>query len=371
MADDGNNGRLMSLDALRGLDMLMISGLGTLMLSLCAALGFGSDCWLAVQLRHVPWEGFHIEDLIFPLFLFMAGVTFPFSYAKQRERGMSSARTTVKIVCRALALVFLGWVTQGLFNLKFAHMRIPSVLALIGVSWALAAFLYRGLRWKWRIAVCLGALVGYGALMYFGHAPDHPEADRFTMEGSLICWIDRTLLSGHTYRPLYDPEGPVRYLTGLVTASLGMFAGEFLLSNSFSGGRKAALMAGVGVALGAAGLAFDAMGICPINKALWSPSFVLLAGGWSAVSLALFYWIIDVKMWRGWSFFFRVVGMNAITIYVAMRIIPFGRVSEFFLSGSAGLLPAAWGKVLLDLGRLAVCWLFLYFLYRKKVFLKV
>ena len=368
---DEKKNRLMSLDALRGLDMLMITGLGPFLVTLCAALGFGSESWLPTQLRHVPWEGFRIEDLIFPLFLFMAGVTFPYSYAKQRERGSSTARISGRIVCRAVTLMFLGMVTQGLFKFNFASMRIPSVLALIGVSWALAAFMYMWLGWRARLAVCLCALVGYGALMFFAHAPDYPAADRFSMEGSFICWLDRVIYGGHKYRPLYDPEGLLRYITGMVTASLGMFAGSFIRGSGVSGNRKALAIAGAGVAMLLAGLGLSAAGVCPVVKAMWSPTFILVAGGWSAMLLAAFYWIVDVKMWRRWTFFFRVVGMNSITIYVAARIIPFSSINGFFLSGTAALLPTAWGKVLMSAGYIAVCWLFLYFLYRKNVFLRV
>jgi len=370
MAEE-NNGRLMSLDTLRGLDMLMIMGLGPFLLKLCEALGVANDAWLPTQLVHVPWHGFRIEDMIFPLFLFMAGVSFPFSLAKQRERGMSSVQITLKILRRGAALVFIGLVLQGLLKFDFAHIRIPSVLALIGVSWALAAFLYRWLGWKARACVCLASLVGYGALMYFGHAPDYPDADKFSMEGSVICWIDRVLFHGHTYKPLYDPESLPRYATGLVTASLGMFAGDFIRKPAPSGGVKALCMAAAGVVMCLVALGLDAAGLCPVNKRMWTPSFVLMAGGWSAMLLALFYWIVDVKMWRGWTLFFRVIGMNSITIYVAQRIVQFNSINEFFLGGTARLFPIAWAKVVMAAGYIATCWLFLFVLYRKKVFLRV
>ena len=109
----------------------------------------------------------------------------------------------------------------------------------------------------------------------------------------------------------------------------------------------------------------------PLNKILWSTSFTLVVGGYSMAMFAIFYWVIDVKGFSGWTFFFRVIGMNSITIYLAQKIVPFRSVSEFFLAGAASLLPEAWADVVIRIGYVAVCWLFLLFLYRKNVFLKV
>jgi len=370
--NDVESRRLLSLDALRGLDMLMITGLGPLLISLCVALGFGKDCWLATQLHHVPWEGFQIEDGIFPLFLFIAGVSFPFSYARQCEKGVTTGKTVLRILRRGLTLFFLGWVTQGFFKLQFATMRIPSVLGLIGLSWALAALLYVFCKNLWaRVAVCASLLIGYASLMYFVQAPDFPEAARFSPEGNVICWLDRVLTGGHNYTPHFDPEGLPRIFTGLVTASLGMFAGGIVRRASLTGNRKTLLMVVLGAVLSALGWVMDATGFCPYNKALWSPSFVLLVGGYSFVLFAFFYGVVDVKGFRRWTFFFRVVGMNSITVYVARCFLPFGSIAAFFLGGATALLPAAWQPVATHAGYIAAAWLFLYFLYRKNTFLKV
>ena len=368
--------RLLSLDALRGLDMLMITGLGPLLISLCVALGFGENCWLATQLHHVPWEGFQIEDGIFPLFLFIAGVSFPFSYARQCEKGVTTGRAVARILRRGLTLFFLGLVTQGFFKLQFATLRIPSVLGLIGLSWALAALLYVFCRNLWvRIVVCAAVLLGYASFMFFVQAPDFPEAARFSAEGNVICWLDRVLTAGHNYQPHFDPEGLPRILTGLVTASLGVFAGELVRRPSPSGGRKTVVMIALGAVLSVLGWLMDVTGFCPCNKALWSPSFVLLVGGYSFVLFSLFYWVIDVKGFRRWTFFFRVVGMNSITIYVARCFVPFGSIAKFFLGdskvGVTALLPSSWQAVAVHAGYIAAAWLFLYFLYRKNTFLKV
>lgn len=362
--------RLESLDALRGFDMLFIMGGAGLVTAICAALG-APDCWLAKQMLHVPWHGLAHHDTIFPLFLFIAGVTFPFSFAKQIEKGASTGRVVGHIAYRAAMLFLLGLVYNGLLNFQFAHLRVWSVLARIGFAWAGAAGLYVFLRErvKARVGIAAAILVGYALLARFGGAPDHPGADPFSMEGSFICWVDRVLLPNHIYKPIYDPEGLLGIVPAIVTAMLGMFAGEFIRREDVSGARKTTVLL-----VGAAGLGFAAWGmsfLMPVNKALWSSSFVLAVGCYSAAMLAVFYWIIDVKGWRGWAFFFKVIGMNSITIYMAQRIIGFQNINGFFFGGLRSLLPDSLAKIAVHLGYIAVCWLFLLFLYRKKVFLKV
>ena len=155
----------------------------------------------------------------------------------------------------------------------------------------------------------------------------------------------------------------------VVTAMLGMFTGEFVRRQDLSGGRKASWMIAAAVALLVAGLAFN--GVVPVNKSLWSSTFVCVVAAYSLAMFALFYYLIDVRGWRRWTLFFRVVGLNSITIYLAQRIVGFGRISDFFLGGVASKCPEALAAVVNSAGYVAVCWLFLYFLYRKNVFLKV
>jgi len=134
------NERLMSLDALRGADMLCIMGASSAVVALCALVGM-PDCWLAVQMKHVVWHGFRHHDTIFPLFLFLAGVSWPFSLAGQRARGRSTAAIVKKIVVRMLLLVFLGFATAKFFSFDFANARYGNVLGHIGIGWAVAALI--------------------------------------------------------------------------------------------------------------------------------------------------------------------------------------------------------------------------------------
>ena len=150
---------------------------------------------------------------------------------------------------------------------------------------------------------------------------------------------------------------------------MGVLAGELLSSKSFSGNRKTLLLLAAG--LGALALTFCWKPWCPVNKKIWTSTFVLASAAYAFFTLALFYWIIDVRGWRRWAFFFRVIGMNAITIYLTMRFVQFRAMSNFFFSGVAGLGDGAWAKVVLITGQIALEWLFLWWLYRKDTFLRV
>ena len=361
-------GRLMSLDTLRGFDMLFIMGGGPLMLAICKALGC-PDCAFAQQFLHVPWEGLRFEDTIFPLFLFIAGVSFPFSMAKRLAGGATKASLVWHTVRRGLTLILFGLVFNNLLKLDFAHLRFYGVLQFIGFTWMVAALLYVFLSTKARAVVAVCLLVGSWLLFRFVAAPDFPDAALFSPEGHLGCWFDRTVFGpAHTYQKLFDPEGSAGILPGIVTPMLGMFAGE-LLRSSLSGAKKTLILLGAAAGLVAAGLLM--MLSMPIVKALWSSTFVLVVGGYSAAMLAVFYWIVDVKGWRGWTLFFKVIGMNSITIYMTQRIVNLHGVSSFLFGGTVSLLSPTWQSVGSSAAYILTCWLFLYFLYRKNIFLKV
>jgi len=364
--------RLLSLDALRGFDMIFIMGFASVVVSLCSLFPGGESSWLATQMEHVSWEGLRHHDTIFPLFLFIAGISFPFSYSKQVANGASRGQIYTKIFKRGIVLFLLGMVYNGLFKLELSTVRIYSVLGRIGLAWMFAALLFINFKPKARAIIAVALLVGYWLLLRFIPAPDAPGADPFSLEGNLVGYIDRTLIPNHIYRKgLYDPEGLLSLMPAIVTAMLGMFTGEFVRigDDKVSGGKKSLYMAIAAVVMLALGLLWSL--VFPINKALWSSSFVLVVGAYSLGLFALFFYIIDVKGWKGWTKFFEVVGLNSITIYMAQRIISFGGINNFFLGGLAGLCPEPVGKLILDVGYFMVSWLFLWFLYKKKVFLKV
>ena len=365
------NERLMSLDTLRGFDMFFIMGLSGLIVSICALWPNPVTNAIAEQMSHVDWDGLRHHDTIFPLFLFLAGVSFPFSYAKQQSMGASRKDIYWKIFRRAAVLIFLGMVYNGLFRLNFENLRVASVLARIGLAWMGAALLYINFGVKTRAWIAGAILVVYALVSKFVGAPDVPGADPLSMEGSLVGYVDRLFLPG---RLLYldgrfDPEGLLSAVPAVVTAMLGMFTGELIREQKYSGERKTVMMLIGAVVLGV--VAWLGNYFVPINKMLWSSTFVCAVGSYSLAMMALFYYIVDVKGWQKWTLPFRVVGMNSITIYLAQSIIGFGGIARFFFGGVAGLCSEPWAAVVNGASFVLVCWLFLYFLYRQKIFLKV
>lgn len=367
------NQRLMSLDALRGFDMFFIMGLSGLVVSVCKLFPCGVSDEIANQMSHVSWNGLTHHDTIFPLFLFLAGVSFPYSYASQLAKGASRGRIYMKIFKRAAMLVFLGLIYNGLLKFDFENLRCASVLARIGLAWMGAALLFVNFSVRTRAIICGAILLGYGLLSALVGAPDVIEADPLSREGNLVGYIDRLFLPGRLIYDgnRFDPEGLLSTIPAVVTAMLGMFTGELirLPKERMSGEKKALWMVVGAVALLVVTIIFK--GVLPINKMLWSSTFVCAVGSYSLFMMAIFYYIVDVREWQKWTFVFRVVGMNSITIYLAQRMINFSHTNKFLFSGLAGLFPDNINAVIINMGYIVVCWLFLYFLYRKNTFLKV
>ena len=364
--------------------MLFIMGFSSLVVDVCSLFPGGSEWWLAETMGHAKWHGLTHHDTIFPLFLFIAGVSFPFSYAKQVASGMSKKSIYLKILKRALILIALGIVYNGFFKLDFItndgglafnfdKLRFASVLGRIGLAWSLAAILYINFKPMTRAIIAGATLIGYWLLICYVPAPDVPGADPLTMEGNLIGYIDRLIMPGRLIynNGGFDPEGLLSTVPAIVSAMLGMFTGEFvkISGDKVSGGRKSLYMAGAAAAMLGLGLLWSL--VFPINKMLWSSSFVLVVGSYCLGMFALFYYIIDVKGWQKWTLFFRVIGLNSITIYLAQKIFAFSSVNRYFFQGIVNLVPEAWGNVIFATGYVAFCWLFLYFLYKKNTFLKI
>ncbi len=366
-----NNKRLQSIDALRGFDMLWIMGGSGIIAALYAILGGKSLEWMHLQMEHVPWNGFHFMDLIFPLFLFIAGLSFPFSLDKKREKQESNRQIIGDLVKRTLKLIALGLIYNGFLKLNFAEIRYASVLAHIGLAWFFAGLIYIYSQKLTTLAIwALFMLVGYGTLNLFVLSPEATGSNSFLPENNIVCQFDRWFLPGVLYNGNFDPEGFLSVIPAIATALAGMITGRYLKRNTtHTPNRKVMVCLIAGTLLIVLALLVNTF--IPINKALWSSSFMLLAGGISILLFALFYWIIDVRQWRGWAFFFRVIGMNSITIYMAQTIVNFYGISDYFLGGITSKLSKDFGWLLESAGYVAICWLFLYFLYRKKIFLKV
>ena len=363
----------MSLDALRGFDMFFITGGAVIVSGLCLGLGCDDSCWLVQQMRHVPWAGLAHHDTIFPLFLFLAGVSWPFSHASQVAKGLSSLAIHLKVVRRMLVLAALGMSIGGL--LKFdPPFRVPSVLGQIGLSWGIAAIVFMHVRRPLVRGLVIAALLaGYWAFMAFTGAPDAPAGvDLYSKQWNVVSWLDRTLMPNYIYvKGVYDPESLFCVPAGTALAMLGMTAGSILRLDAWKPSRRAAALLGLSFATLVAGLFFVFVLGMPVVKALWTSSFVLVAAAYSFAMLALFYWIVDVKGWRRWSFYFRVIGMNSIAVYMMMAIGIVGAFSGFLFNGIVGQFADPWKGVAGNVAHQLAAWTLLYVLYRNKAFLRV
>lgn len=361
--------RLYSLDALRGFDMFWIMGASGIVGSLYKATG---ATWLGVieaQLEHPAWHGFHAYDLIFPLFLFMAGVATPFSTGRDMELGKKKGRILIKIIRRGLMLVLLGLIVNNhLKIMPISEVRFGSVLGHIGIAYMFANIIYLYASQKAQFAWFCGILVGYWLLFLFGSAPGFPRGD-MTMEGNIASYLDRMVMPGRLYLKIHDPEGLVSTIPAISTALLGVFAGHLLRNNPMTGKRKASLLTVTGITFIAISLLWNT--IFPINKNLWTSSFMLLTGGLSLILLSLFYYIIDVLGYKRWAFFFKVIGMNSILIYISGIFIDFRYTTIAFFQWLVDLIGEPYNIVVGAMCFVLVKWMFLYFLYKKNVFLRV
>ena len=356
-----SSGRVASIDALRGFDMFWIIGGGTV-------FGALADVWpnpvtlgLRHQLEHAHWEGFHFEDMIYPLFLLLIGTVLPFSLNRRQAQGESLARQYLHFLKRSVVLIVLGSIPGGLLNFT-QWPFLGGVLAHIGLCYLPAAILVRHAGWRTRGAIVGGWLVCYWLACLKIPVPGF-GAGVFTREGSLPSWIDQHFISGNLWN-----EGPASIPSGVMIIPCGSLAGEWLRSGR-SGNQKAGGLAVAGLAAVVLGLVWS-LSFPMIKRVVWSSSYVSFACGCSLLLLALFYWVIDVKGFRRWTFFFTVIGMNAITIYFLQTIVNFKDIARLFVSGIE-LHAGTFAPLVLPLGVLALKWWLLWFLYQRKAFFKL
>lgn len=306
-----NTRRLVSLDAFRGATIA----------AMVLVNDPGSDEQIYSQLKHASWNGCTFTDWIFPFFLFIVGVSMTFSFAKRIEQGTDRRTLITHIIRRAVIIFLLGlWVNGFPFwfdsSFSVATLRIPGVLQRIAVCYLAASFIFLKTRVKGQTAWILSLLASYWLLVKLIPVPGY-GAGLIEPKGNLVGYIDSALLAGHTWvyapAPGFDPEGILSTLPALATTLIGVVAGQWIRSER-PGPEKTSWMFVVGMSMAGLGLLLDMW--LPLNKNMWTSSYVVYTGGWGLMCLGFLYWLVDVKGYAKWTMPCVILGMNAIAIYV-------------------------------------------------------
>ena len=361
--------RLKSLDILRGFDMFWITGGSALVAALAKATDWAFFVGLEKQMHHASWEGFHFYDIIFPLFMFIMGVAIPYSFIPRIEGGVAKKTLYRKVFKRFILLVVFGIFYNQASMPDWTNPRIASVLGQIGFAYLFAALIFINASNLRSIVLWItGILVVYGLVQNFVPVPDFGSGV-LTADGSINAFLDQRITPGKLYGGTFDPEGVINNISAIAITLMGTLAGLILRSKVMAGKYKKFLIL-VGLGTGFLLLAYLLRGWYPVIKSAWTSTFNLHAGGISMLLLAGFYLVIDVLKFQKWGFYFRVIGMNSITIYMGYAFISFWSISENLLQGFSMHMGDA-GDLILSLGSLGIIWTFLYLLYKNKIFLRV
>ncbi len=372
--------RLLCLDVYRG---LMVA-------AMIVVDNPGNDDNAYWPIMHAKWNGWTPADFIFPSFLFLVGISMVYSFAARLERGETRQHILLHAFKRSLILIVIGLLVNAspIIGLDVHTWRFEGVTQRIGICYFFAAILelWAGRRGQWlALATCL---VGYWVVLRFVPIPgaglpgrDIPFMDQVQ---NLPAWLDRKLFMGHLYDGTRDPEGILHTIPAIGTTLIGVLTGHWLKAR-----KNTATLIGAMVLFGILGMFGGALWNrwFPINKNLWTSSFVLFSGGFALLFLSLLYWVTEVKRWRGqWTMPILVFGMNAIAGFVADSLIygpgysftakgPNGTTMSWHEAAQAYLealgLSTANASLIYSLAAVAICWLLLLPLWRKKIFLKV
>jgi predicted acyltransferase len=356
--------RLEAVDALRGFDMFWIIGGSAIFSGLIKAVG-GPLQALAPQFEHVPWEGLHFYDLIWPLFMFIVGVSIPLSLKKRKAEGTTKRSLYFHALRRTVILFVLGMIVQGgLLNWDLSKLHpCYSVLHGIAAGYLIAFIVVIELRPKIQGAMIALFLLSYWAIIELLPVPGIGSGV-LTPDGNAATWVDQMVLGRFHYG---ENTWFLSYMGFASSVLLGVMAGHLLITDR-SEKAKVFMLIAAGAACVLLGLAWNR--VFPIIKLMWTSSFVLAGGGYGFLMLALFYWIIEVKGYRRWAFIFTVIGMNSIAVYLAIMLFNFREIGNIFVGS---LLPriGPWDELVSASAAFAVVWLILYRLYRTKTFLKI
>ena len=366
--------RLISLDVFRGITiaaMTLVNNPGT----------WSSIYW---PLEHAEWNGWTPTDLVFPFFLFIVGVSITLAFGRRIEERGVTRDLYIKVIKRSLIIFALGLFLNGFPHFHLSTIRIPGVLQRIAVCYLVASVIFLGTRVRTQLLIALALLVFYYILMTKVPAPGFAAGD-LTKEGSLASYVDRVVFGPHIWKQgkVYDPEGILSTIPAIATTLFGILAGHWFRSERTHYEKVAGLFVAGAVCV-MIGWAWNPF--FPINKALWTSSYVFFTAGLALQLLALCYWLIDIKGYRRWAWPFEVFGMNAIALFVGsglmVKLMEMIRIpaadgskdssqgwifDHLFLSWASPVNASLAYAIAFVLVWLVLMWL----LYRKNIFLKV
>jgi predicted acyltransferase len=366
--------RLISLDVFRGITiagMVLVNNPGS----------WANIYW---PLAHAEWHGWTPTDLVFPFFLFIVGVAIPLAFDRRMKSGVSKRDLYWKIARRTLIIFALGIFLAGFPYFNLSTIRIPGVLQRIAVCYLFASIIFLNTKVRTQIIIAVLLLLVYWLLMTQLHAPGFAAGD-LTKEGSLASFIDRAVFGAHIWRQgkVYDPEGLLSTIPAIATTLFGVLAGQWLRIEKTAFEKVAGLFA-VGAVCVVIGWMWNAF--FPINKSLWTSSYVFFTGGLALQFLALCYWIIDIKKYTTWAKPFVVFGVNALVLFVASgvmaRLLGLIKVpgadgssislqSWIFNNAFLSWLPPYRASLAYALAFILLWLGLMWILYRRKIFIKV
>lgn len=319
--------RLISLDVFRGITiagMVLVNNPGT----------WSSIYW---PLQHAEWHGWTPTDLVFPFFLFIVGVAIPLAFGRRMESGGSKRTLYLKIIRRTLIIFALGMFLAGFPYFELSTIRIPGVLQRIAVCYLFASIIFLTTKLRTQIIITIALLVIYWLLMTQLHAPGFAAGD-LSKEGSLASFVDRVIFGPHIWKQgkVYDPEGILSTIPAIATTLFGVLTGQWLRTERSQYEKVTGLFV--------AGACCILIGWCwnpffPINKSLWTSSYVFFTGGLALEFLALCYWLIDIRKYQRWTKPFVVFGVNAIALFVGSSL----------MADLMGLIKLPWGSTQISL----------------------
>jgi predicted acyltransferase len=328
--------------------------------------------FLAEQLTHAPWEGLRFYDFIFPLFVFLTGVSIVLSLPRLVERE-GRARAHGRVLRRALILYLLGFIYYGGVSEHWEDVRWLGILQRIALCYLSASLMFLNFSLRGMVAACGVLLAGYWALMTFVPVPGI-GAGSFAPDANLANWVDAHYLPGHLWDETRDPEGLLSTLPAIASCQLGVFAGLLARDVRLSAQQKSLWLIGGGIALLAAGHLWALQ--FPIIKGIWTSSFVLVTSGYSAILLGATHQLVDVWGFRRWPTMLVWIGTNAILLYMAHNLVNFAEVSQTLVGGDVStflddIVTPGTGNFVVNALGLALAVAFAGFLYRRKIFVRV